>query len=66
MTFKEWTKKHRIKFCFILFVLGIGISFLQPLFLGGSIRDNIVMGIVYGTIFILVEVGTNQDEKFQS
>lgn len=53
---KNWIGENRIKWCFILFGVGMGLSILYNSLLGSSINSYINIGLVFGTSLIFIEL----------
>lgn len=54
--FEEWCEKHRVLFCFLLFVIGILIGIIQSVLLSAPLDGSIKFGFIYSFIFIAVEL----------
>jgi len=61
---KKWIEKNGVKWCFILFAIGLTLGILASVLLGGDTRQSGMMGSGYGFLLVIVEItvggsGTN-------
>ncbi len=53
---KNWIGNNRIKWCFILFTLGLTLGFLANRLLGSDLRQGMIMAFSYGFLLVIIEI----------
>jgi len=53
---KNWIENNRIKWCFLLFILGFVLGHLANIALGGEIRQGFAMGFGYAILLVIIEI----------
>ncbi len=53
---KTWIENNKIKWCFILFGVGLGLGLGANLLLGGDNTQGFNMGFAYAFLLVIVEV----------
>ncbi len=53
---KTWIENNRIKWCFILFSLGLGLGLCANLLFGGNNTQGLKMGFIYAFLLVFIEI----------
>ena len=53
---KKWIENNRVKWCFMLFFMGVLLGSSGALFLGAPLRQVTMMAFVYGSLLPIVEL----------
>ena len=53
---KTWIENNKIKWCFILFGIGLGLGLGANLLLGGDNTQGLKMGFIYASLLVFIEI----------
>jgi len=53
---KNWIENNRVKWCFILFGIGLSLGLFSNLLFGGTSRTGAIMGFSYAFLLVFIEI----------